>query len=253
MAMEQESSTAINNLELILMVAGPVVGVVAGGLLAWIPLRRQLKHDSKERKKERQMSLCRDVYLPAMETIGQQLQYLANLYNTNEPQPKGYTEAILQIQVIGSDETIATINKFNDYLATALLELNPLATDIIVLEARSKSIEKFPGGTEEEINENIQKYIKIFEQKNKLTGELAVRCQEKIQVADELLTPVIVAIRKEMVGTPFDKEAFRAMKKISNENWKHEVEKYLVAVKDKEKEFLQKILKDDNPKKDENV
>lgn len=209
MATEQEPSTLITNIVLILKVIMPLLGVVVGGALALIPLGRKLKHDSEEREKERQMSLLHDVYLRAMENIGQELTYLSNLYQTNEVEPTGYYEVIHQIEIIGCDETIVAINKFNDHVTNALYEIAP----------QKKQIAGLPE-TPEGIKEAIE-----------LTYDLAVKCQHKAQEAFDLLTPVIVAIRKEM-GTPFNEKAYRGMKKKIHDNWKNEVEKYAAAMRD---------------------
>ena len=63
MVTEQEPETLIKFLGTIPSFIWPVICVVIGGVLTWIPLRWQLKHDSKEKERERQMSLRRDVYL----------------------------------------------------------------------------------------------------------------------------------------------------------------------------------------------
>ena len=125
MLAEQEPETLISFLELVPSFVWPVICVVIGAVMAWVPLRSQLKHDSKEREKERKMSLRRDVYLLAAEKIGQQLSYLASYYQTQESYPKGYEEARAKINLIGGSETVISVNKFNDHLVKAYCELGP--------------------------------------------------------------------------------------------------------------------------------
>ncbi len=56
-----------------------VIGVIVGGLLALIPVWLQLRHATKERERERQMALRRDVYLLAMQQIAKMLDYLEDV------------------------------------------------------------------------------------------------------------------------------------------------------------------------------
>jgi len=73
MLLAQEPNALMNFLRLIPDFIWPLIAVIIGGMLAWIPLSWQLIHDSKERERERQMSLRRDVYLFAAKKIGQLL------------------------------------------------------------------------------------------------------------------------------------------------------------------------------------
>jgi hypothetical protein len=219
----------------------PLIAVVIGGMLAWIPLRWQLSHDSKERERERQMSLRRDVYLFAAEKIGQLLVYLASFYQTREGSPEGYNEAIQKIHIIGSDETILAINQFNDHIVQAFLEIVPQKEEINLLEERGNLVTRGIQGIEKSIDE----FKKIYDEKIKLTYELAGKCQQKTQLAEELLTPVIFAIRKEL-NAAFDEEAYRAMMKISHNKWKGNVAKYIASMEDTYKQGMRILLKDAN-------
>ena len=102
-------------------------------------LKMQLTHTANENDKERKMSLHREVYLSAAKNIGQELTYLGDFYNTNAVIPKGYYEAIKQIDVIGSDETIAALNQFNDHMIEAFTELCPKKSEIDLLRERTNA------------------------------------------------------------------------------------------------------------------
>jgi len=223
-----------------------VVGIIIGALLSWIPVILQLRHDAKERERERQMSLRRDVYLFATQKIGQLLGYLTDFYQTEEGLPEGYNEAIEQIRIIGSDETIVAINKFNDHMVDAFSELSPQKEEIRFLEERGKFVtspELLKLKSIVEIQESLEKFKKVFAEKIKLTYELAGKCQQKTQLAEELLTPLVVAIRKEL-NTPFDEKAYRVMMKVSHSRWRENLEKYVASMKDSYEHGMQILLND---------
>jgi len=253
----------------------PLVAVVIGGMLTWIPLHWQLEHDSREREKERQMSVRRDVYLRAAEEIGEQLGYLANFASAGEPAPQGYWEAINRILVIGGNETVAAVNRLNDYMHEAFAELGPQMFEVGLLERRFEVLSKIADRTGEERRiciEQMKEYnlsgIKdeqkwsVIEAESasaerrsehlgkelrntgneimKLTRELIPKCVRKAQEADELVLPVIVAIRKEL-DAPFDEKAYRAMMKASHNKSKANVEKSIASMKDKYDRAMQAI------------
>jgi len=239
--MEQVLNTLMKHLGLMPAFFGTLLAVVVGAMLAWVPLGWQLKHDSKERERERQMSLRRDVYLSAAEKIGEALEYLMCFFQTEKVPPKGLGGVINQIRIIGSDETIAAINQFNDYLVNAHLELGPQKNEIDILENRNKFLSVIiKSGID--LDKNIRELEDAWKEGIKLTYKLAEQCQQKAQAAEELFTPIIVAIRKEM-GAPFDDVAYRAMMKISNNDWKKATEKYVIAMRERGEQAIQTIIK----------
>lgn len=220
-----------------------IIGIIIGAALSLIPLLLRLKHDSREREKERQMSLRRDVYLSAAEKIGQQLSYLTSFYLTKDPLPKGYEEAMTKIHIIGNNETVAAINEFQDHIVEAFCELIPKKDEIDFLQERVNFLTEGLKNDPQEIEKSIEEFQKIYDEKAQLTYELAGECHQKAQLAEELLTPVIVAIRKEL-NTPFDEEAYRAMMKISHNKWKKNVENYIASMKEKWTQGMQTLVKD---------
>lgn len=249
-----------------------VVGVIVGAAIAWIGVCLQLRHDSKQKEKERQMALRQDVYLCAAKEIGKLLEYLANFYDTSEPSPKEYTPAIEQIYVIGTDETVKAAAELNDHLVQAFYELIPERQGIDMLGQKLQSLHELQQARLREIDKSIEEMKEYNLQGNvdtqkwaviqaqyeladqqlqetlndlreglnrqlKLIGELAGRCMQRTQRAEELLTPLIVAIRKEL-DTPFDEEGYKRMLKLSHEKWKVNVGKYVSSMRNKFEEVM---------------
>ncbi len=255
-------------------------GIIIGSLLTWIGIYLQLKHDSREKEKERKMSLRRDVYLLAAEKFGQELSYLMNFFQTSKPSPEGYHEAITQIDMIGNNETIVAINSFNDFIVEAFLELVPLRENIDRLLKESDRYTKQAernrikadkhlqekkeyiqqgivdtqrlsfieaeyqlAGTFEE--ESLNKLKDIAEKVIKLNYELSLKCQQKSKKADELMTPIIVAIRKEL-DFSFDYEAYIVMKKESVKKWGENLEQYNDSMKHMYEEMLNRSKRENH-------
>lgn len=253
-----------------------VVGIIIGTLLSWIPVFFQLRHDSKERS----MSLLRDTYLSAAENFSQQINYIANFYTTDKNPPDGYIDAISKLNVLGTDETIKVVNTFNDYIIKAELKLFPLKDRIHYLDLEANGLNNLI----EEMAQKIKKALQDMEEYNlrgvheptkwdiiqdsfkiaqkqhsellgeyeessneilKLTHELALHCQEMARFAEELLIPIITAIRKELDIT-FDEQAFREMMAISNKKWKDNLQEYIASKKEVYEDFLNKYNRQNN-------
>lgn len=275
MVKEQKGRTPIKFLKLIPDFIWPLVAVVIGGMLTWIPLHWQLEHESREREKERQMSVRLDVYLFAAEKIGECLTYLIDFPNKREFPREGYWEAINQIQIIGSKETLAAVCRFNEYMEEAFTELAPQVFEIVLLEERLDSLTELLYETKEErkiyieemkehnlsgiIDEHKWSVIKansasarsrfdqLMREHNKtgkeilkLTSDLAPKCVKKAQAGEELLIPVMVAIRKEL-DAPFDEKAYRERMKAGHNKSKANIEKYIASMKHKYEQAFQAI------------
>ncbi len=208
-------------------------GVIIGSLLTWVAVYLQLRHDSKEKR----LSLIRDTYLSAAEKIGQQINYLANFHNTQINSPKGYVEAISNINILGKDETIKAVNNLNDYLNEALLELIPSKDRIIFLQQENL-------GLREGITSNFDKVLfqehkKRSAEIQKLTSELDIKCQQKIQTAIELETLIIASIKKEL-ELSFDEHAYREMMKNSHLKYKQKTQENIISRTKVINEFYEK-------------
>ena len=205
-----------------------VVGIIIGALLSWIPVLLQLRHDSKEREKERNMSLRRDVYMSLAEKIGQLLYHLSNFYQVDIPSPDEYTEVMTQLDVIGNKETIRAANEFNDQLSIALYELLPEKAE------KDSLIEELNDFVEKDVVDKAKSiaHVKMLgEEIMKRTRELAKKCQQKSKLCHEAWISVIVAMRKELDASSFDKDAYLRMKEISKTTWDENLETYLNSMR----------------------
>lgn len=247
-----------------------VLGIIIGTLLSWIPVYFQLRHDSKESS----ISLLRDTYLSAAEKFSQVIGYIQEYYTTKENPTDGYNEAVSKLCILGTNETIKVVNTFNDYVIKALFELNPLKDRIHYLDLETKGLNNLM----EEMIQRTKKALQDMEEYNlrgvheptkwdifqdnfnfaqkqhselsngyeessneilKLTYELALHCQRKARFSEELLIPIITAIRKEL-SIPFDEQAYREMMAVSNKKWKENLQEYIVSKKQVYDEVLRK-------------
>ncbi|HUW19648.1 MAG TPA: hypothetical protein VMW16_10130 [Sedimentisphaerales bacterium] len=247
-------------------------GVIVGAMIAWISVCLQLRHDAREREKEREMSLRQEVYLFAAEQIGKFLEYLSNLYQTSEGTPKEYSSAMERVHIIATDETLKAAADLNDHLVKVLCEVVPARHEIVLLgrqleslgrahERRLREVDK----TLEQMREyNLQGEVdsqkwaviqanydfadkelsQILEQirescikQMKLTNDLAIKCMEGTVEVEELLAAFTVAVRKEL-NTPLDEAAYKRRLKVSHEKWKEGVAKYIASMRSKYEQVL---------------
>ncbi len=278
--MSQDPNSLINSVKAIpdLVWGGiiGVVGIIIGTLLSWIPVFLQLRHDSKERR----ISLLRDIYLSAAEKIAQEINYIANFYITDKNPSDGYLDAISKINILGTDETIIAVNTFNDYLIKVLLNIYPSKDRIKYLEMENNGLNNLMEGMVQKANKALQdmeeynlrcvqeptkwdviqsnfdsaqvgqselmsEYTKNSNEIIKLTSELALNCQQKAQLAEELLIPIITTLRKEL-GITFDEQAYREMMAISNKKWKENLQEHIASTKEAYEEFVNKYNRRNN-------
>lgn len=269
--MAQDPNSSIDFLNLIPNYVWILLGVLIAGVLPWIGIYLQLRHDSTERR----TSFLRDICLSAVEKIGQQIDYLANFFIRKEGQPDGYIDAINKLNIICLDETIKAINTFDEYLCEALFELIPLKDRVTYLESAIKALNAFFNDYKQkadkalqDMNEyNLQGVIdtpkwsviqgdfdfaqsqekefmnestKISDEALMLTRELQIKCQQKAQSAGELFIVIIIAIRKEL-NIPFDEQAYRKMMAISHKKWKQNLDKNIASQKEVQDELINKL------------
>lgn len=94
-------------------------------------LLAQLRHDAEEKSRERQMSIRREVYLPAAEAISKAYYILMELPQANfqsdswKADVNSISNALAKIHVVGSDETVNSATQFSAAFSKILLELTP--------------------------------------------------------------------------------------------------------------------------------
>ncbi|MBN2594906.1 MAG: hypothetical protein JXA81_15475 [Sedimentisphaerales bacterium] len=256
-------------------------GIIFGAVIAWLGVWLQLRHDSKERERERQMSLRRDVYLKAAEEIGNKLALLVNFYDTNQSYSDKVAQVFQQIYMIGNDEILKATIELNDYFNKAFGELAPERQEIGLLEQNLNTLGKFTQKFSRELDKSVEEMKqynlqgivderkwniiqsnyefadkRLGENLDKLDvdlnrllkhiGEVACYCIRRAVQADELVTAFIIVVRKEL-KTPFDEEAYRRILKVSHEKAKDDVATYVSSVSSK----YEKYLDVDKPKEEE--
>ena len=247
---------------------------IVGAVIAWIGICLQLRHDSKEREKERKQAVRQDIYLFAAEQIGKMLEYIANFYDTNEETPREYTVAMERIHMIGGDETIKAAVALNDHIVQAFCELIPERRKIDLLEQELQglqeraqaSLRKMDKSIEEmreynlEGNIDTQKWAVMqadyefgnkqlqeihdglregYERQVGLISNLAGKCMQRTQQAEELVSPLIVAARKEL-NAPFDEQAYQRMLGASHKKWKDNIDEYIRSMRAEFEELLKR-------------
>lgn len=91
----------------------------------------QLAHDATQRERERQMSLRRDVYLPAAQSLSQThrlLTALSDIDRTDDSINRELADslaAISAVHVIAQDETVCALTEYMNSLTSSFAELYP--------------------------------------------------------------------------------------------------------------------------------
>lgn len=275
------SAVGDNGLQVVYPALIGVAGIVVGALLSWIPVCLQLRHATREREKERQMSLRRDVYLFAVKQIGEVIDYMLNLYWGARPMPAEYTSAMGQVHMVGSDEVVQAAIRLNSCIAQASCILAPKVVELNLLniaqqvtnERVKKDMEQRERCLEEMRQYNLQGAVdthrwatiqglcdlaakmsdealdelkRIVEKQITLTTELAIECAEQTRAAERLLVPFIMAVRREL-GTVFDSEAYHGMMKTADAQWERNVASYISSMRMNLESSFRQYLSEDTP------
>lgn len=104
-------------------------GVILSNCISLYQQLKQLKHDANQRDREREMSLRREIYLPAAEAFHKSHNLLMRLADLNIPDKQLDDEfvkdvgVIGKIQVVGTNATVQAVYAFYGALGTAYAEL----------------------------------------------------------------------------------------------------------------------------------
>jgi hypothetical protein len=110
-------------------IVATLLGILVGGLITLLALRIQLWHESKEKERERQLTLRRDVYLDTMEAIGRAQTFLAGFSREDLDVPQllekleGIPSALGKAQLVTSEATFEAVEDFGYYLTSSSLDL----------------------------------------------------------------------------------------------------------------------------------
>jgi hypothetical protein len=109
--------------------AGGIVGSLVGGFISYRTLRTQLEYEAKEKERERQLTLRRDVYLEAMEAIGKS-QTLLGSFSREDFDPAKLLDkleeipgALAKTQLVTSEGTFEALDKFGDFMISGCVAL----------------------------------------------------------------------------------------------------------------------------------
>lgn len=90
----------------------------------------RLDHDARQRDREREMTLRRDVYLEAAEALAQAQEYLAAFANVDaapqqhEAMIKGVGADLNKVHIVGSMSTVTAVVEANQYFSQAVSDLS---------------------------------------------------------------------------------------------------------------------------------
>jgi hypothetical protein len=231
----------------------------------------QLRHDAKQRDKERQMRLRRDVYLPAAEQLTATISYIAKLPNVDldnqgEMEPiSGFMSGAAKIIIIGSDETVAATNVLVGKLSSIVVQLMSKKLPLIRLRYEIKALERIVADCEarmqraltdmkglnfnKESDQSLWKLVNSdfdraqqdsekyrneldtkWDQYMKMSCDMLVECIESSRQIQDLVTPALIAIRKEL-NLPFDREGYQELIENVNREGRQAFDKFVAELK----------------------
>ena len=253
-----------------------VIAAAVGGLIALISgiiqnfflakrQREQLRHDAEQRRLEREMTLRREVYLEVAGATANLQEYLVNLGNPNisaEQQAgivQGSLAALNRAQVVGSLDTLQSLNKAQEFFGVALIDLNLKGVAVALAALRVSDLEKesqflfnnqmefaktILGQKDADIKDLLPQLIGSFEEKQneikkqldetrhahqgELKKLLVAATQASLDYNNHLIEPLIMARRE--LGFELDADAYRKMSETINTHIQHEIERSVVTI-----------------------
>jgi hypothetical protein len=143
-------------------------GVVLTNLNSRKQQKEALVHDSNQRDREREMSLRKEVYMPAIEAISAFHGLFSRLPDLNLAE-REYTSAVQsnsgaigKIHVIASNETVQSVMRVQQVMTMAFLRSFPIRASLI---SRKAEIDEFTGLIEQSIQEEVR-IIELMKQYN---------------------------------------------------------------------------------------
>lgn len=106
-----------------------------------------LLHDAKQRDREREMSLRKDVYLKATEAITKGQNFLIRLSNLNIPSQSfddDYGEdsaSLAKIHIVATNETVQAVLTYSRHFASAFLELSLKRAPLLARKNRIENLD----------------------------------------------------------------------------------------------------------------
>lgn len=197
-------------------VTAGVLSLVAALLGAWRAnrsalklIQTQLEHDARERAREREMVMKRDVYLPAAVSISKLQSLLGQLKNLSVADNDlsrdliDHVAVIGQIQVVGSDPTVQAIIPLMAEYAAVVTDLAVKRANLVVLKNLVDGLPeecKSPDGPFRESHSYLQQ---LGAKEIELSKSLILG----IESVSAKLPPALFAVREEL-GLPLDRQAY---------------------------------------------
>lgn len=124
---------AIDIMNIVLPITGTLVGIILGGIISYIAgiktLKKQLKHDSIEKDKERKLSTKKEIYLETVDILSRTGSFIgslvnANLKNTNISDGfKDLFSAFSKIILISDKGTVKVVTELSTEYQKLILKL----------------------------------------------------------------------------------------------------------------------------------
>ena len=124
---------AIDVINIVLPITGTLIGIILGGIISYIvgikTLKKQLKHDSIEKDKERKLSTKKELYLQAVEIFSKTNSYIGSLVNANLKDTnisdgfKDLFSSFSKIILISDKETVEAVTKLSTEYQKLILRL----------------------------------------------------------------------------------------------------------------------------------
>jgi hypothetical protein len=118
-----------NLIQALIGVGGGLLGTLVGGLIAFLTLRAQLRHEASEKDRERKLALRRDVYLEAVAALGKSQFYLGTISRDDLGLPKILEQlqelpgVLSKAQLVASEETFLALDRFGDFMVSSSIYL----------------------------------------------------------------------------------------------------------------------------------
>lgn len=215
-------------------------------------LERQLQHERLIKREERELTLKRDVYLPAAEAVFAGMALLGRLPDLSVPQERlledwsAKSPAIARANLVASDSTLEGLARFSASLNSRVLglfgvrmrltiktserestmeEVNRLTVENGNLVSLLQEFGKDPAGAarldvvKRDFDSGQKKVRELLEQHDRLNSELLEEqlrfgslCNQAVAELGELVVPVLASARAEL-GLPFDAEGYARLVK----------------------------------------
>lgn len=156
-----------------------IIGIIAGALLTYLfgtrTLKKQLKHDSIEKDKERKLSIKKELYLQAVEIFSKTSTYLHSIMNVNLKDTniydgfKDFFTSILKITLIADKETVAAVTELSIAYQKLIFQILPKLTTLSEIKNKLDIEMKFYNKSTQEIERVL---MQMTDNNESLTGSI---------------------------------------------------------------------------------